>query len=308
MDKHRLNCFVTVIETGNLSRAAVKLHMTQPPLSILMRKLESELGVRLFERKGRRLIATETGELFYLRAKELLASMRSVEQELRDTQHGLQGTVHVGCATAASLFIMPEVMARLQREQLNIVVQVHEGSTSYIVDQLRQQQLDVGICRSDYAASDLVTIALQSEPLLLAVPAGHPLLHRPRVGLTDLRNERFLMHAHPLGRGISDLLIETCQASGFTPNVVYWGVETLPLLLMVKRGLGIAFVPKSFGQLGLPGLPEFIRIEEPALETRLSLITQKNRLQSGAVTRFLEITRDVVLDEPTSTQAGAAPA
>lgn len=294
MDKHRLKCFVTVVETGNLSKAAVKLHMTQPPLSILMRKLESELDVSLFDRSGRRLVLTSVGELFYKRAKELLASMQSLTHELQQTSKGFLGTVNVGCATAASLFIIPEVVERMQRQGLDIVVKVHEGSTSHIVEQLRSQRLDVGICRSEYTANDLVTVALQSEQLLLAVPPGHHLLNKHKLTLADLRDERFLMHASPIGGGISNLLIESCEASGFSPRVVYWGVETLPLLLMVRRGLGVAFVPKNFEQLQLPGLPEFIRLEQPKLETRLSLITQKNRPQSAVAQRFLEITQSVL--------------
>jgi len=294
MDKHRLRCFVTVVETGNLSQAAARLHMTQPPLSILIRKLESELDVQLFDRVNNRLVLTATGQLFYKRAKSLLASMQSLVKELKETKEGLRGTVSVGCSTAASLFIIPEVVERIKARNLNITVQVHEGATSHLVEQLRDQKLDVGICRSEYKAEDLQTVTLYTEPLLLALPLGHPLLARSGVSLNDLREERFLMHAAPIGRGISDLLIESCQANGFTPNVVYWGIETLPMLLMVQKGLGIAFVPKSFAQLGLPGLPPLIEIAEPRLETRLSLITQKSRIQSAVTRHFLQITQEVL--------------
>ncbi|MFA5521716.1 MAG: LysR family transcriptional regulator [Castellaniella sp.] len=294
MDAHRLKCFVAVVEAGNLSRAAVQLHMTQPPLSILIRKLESELNVDLFHRRRNRLVLTSAGALFYQRARELLASMQAVRDELKQANEGLHGTVTIGCATAASLFVIPEVVARLQDEGRNIVVKVREGSTSYVVEQLHAQQLDLGICRSEYTDTDLMAVALQSEPLLLAVPPGHRLLDHPKPTLPDLRNERFLMHSPPIGGGISTLLIQSCQSLGFSPNVVYWGIETLPLLLMVQRGLGIAFVPQSFEQLALPGLPRLIRIAEPQLETRFTLLTQKDRLQSALVRRFLEITRDVV--------------
>lgn len=294
MDKHRLRCFVTVVETGNLSHAAARLHMTQPPLSILIRKLETELDVQLFDRINNRLVLTATGELFYKRAKSLLASMQSLVNELKETQDGVRGTVTVGCSTAASLFIIPEVVERLRARDLKITVHVHEGATSHLVERLRDQKLDVGICRSEYKAEDLQTVTLYAEPLLLALPKGHRLLKQDDVSLTDLREERFLMHASPIGRGISDLLIESCQASGFTPNVVYWGIETLPILLMVQRGLGIAFVPKSFARLGLPGLPQLIEIKEPRLETRLSLITQKNRIQSAVTRHFLQITQEVL--------------
>ena len=105
MDEHRLKCFIAVYEQGSVSAAAARLHMTQPPLSILLRKLEDELGVTLFDRSGHRLVPTATGELFYLRAKALQASVQAMRRELREAEQGARGTVHIGCATAASLFI-----------------------------------------------------------------------------------------------------------------------------------------------------------------------------------------------------------
>src|SRR5690606_25524622 len=176
MDTHRLHCFVTVVETGNLSKAATKLHMTQPPLSILIRKLESELKVTLFDRINNRLVLTATGQLFYRRAKELLASMQALTKELQESDNGLRGTVAVGCSTAASLFIIPKVMEQIQAQGLDISVKVHEGVTPHLVEQLRNQRLDVGICRTEYKAEDLQTMTLYTEPLLLALPASHPLL------------------------------------------------------------------------------------------------------------------------------------
>ncbi|GAB2914197.1 LysR family transcriptional regulator [Paralcaligenes sp. KSB-10] len=294
MDEHRLRCFVTVVETGNLSKAAIKLHMTQPPLSILIRKLEDELEATLFERINNRLILSDTGQIFYRRAKELLASMQALAQEVAESSKGLRGTVTVGCSTAASLFIIPKVMEELRARQLDISVQVHEGETAHMLERLRNRQIDIGIFRTSYKTEDLQTMTLYSEPLLLALPKSHRLLKNHRVSLTDLKNERFLMHSPTQGQGISNLLIESCQLCGFSPNVVYWGTETLPMLLMVEKGLGIAFAPKSFGGLKLPGLPKLVEIKQPLLETKLSLVTQKNRILSAVTQRFLEITAEVI--------------
>src|SRR5690606_6620656 len=191
------------------------------------------------------------------------------------------GTVAVGCSTAASLFIIPKVIEQIQAQGLDISVKVHEGVTPHLVEQLRNQRLDVGICRTEYKAEDLQTMTLYTEPLLLALPASHPLLAKQQILLQDLKDERFLMHVSPLGRGISDLLIESCQLSGFSPQVIYWGIETLPMLLMAGKGLGITFAPKSFAQLPFRNPLKFVEIKQPKLETRLSLITQKNRVQSA---------------------------
>src|SRR5574337_179486 len=184
MDEHRLKCFVAVYEQGSVSAAATRLHMTQPPLSILLRKLEDELGVTLFDRSGHRLAPTATGELFYLRAKALLDNLQTMRRELREAEQGARGSVHIGCATAASLFVIPAVM-----------------------EDLRASGLDLIISRSEYIAPELETRVIMDEPLWLALPPGHPQAGRDRVRLEDLRDDRFLLHRSPLGTGISDMVL-----------------------------------------------------------------------------------------------------
>lgn len=143
MDEHRLKCFVAVYEQGSVSAAATRLHMTQPPLSMLLRKLEGELGVGLFDRSGHRLAPTATGELFYLRAKALLAQLQTMRRELREAEQGARGTVHIGCATAASLFVMPAVMEDLAACGLDITVDVQEGEAGHMLQRLRERGLDL---------------------------------------------------------------------------------------------------------------------------------------------------------------------
>ncbi|MEG0051745.1 MAG: LysR substrate-binding domain-containing protein [Comamonas sp.] len=294
MDEHRLKCFIAVYEQGSVSAAAVRLHMTQPPLSILLRKLEDELGVGLFDRSGHRLVPTATGELFYLRAKALQASLQAMRRELQEAELGSRGTVHIGCATAASLFIMPSVMEHITASGLKITVHVHEGETGYMLQRLRERSLDLIICRSQYTAPELENQVLMDEPLRLVLPPGHRLHDRAQVHIGELRNERFLLHSSLLGSGISDMLMRACQDAGFTPDVLYWGVETLPMLLMVQKGLGVAFAPESFAQLGMQGLPTLVPLDDPALRTHLNIIWPRHpplppaaeRLKSIILERF----------------------
>lgn len=289
MDEHRLKCFIAVYELGSVSAAAVRLHMTQPPLSILLRKLEDELGVGLFDRSGHRLVPTATGELFYLRAKALQASLQAMRRELLEAEQGSRGTVHIGCATAASLFIMPGVMEHIAASGLKITVHVHEGETGYMLQRLRERSLDLIICRSQYTAPELQNQVLMDEPLLLALPPGHRLHDRAQVHIGELRDERFLLHSSLLGSGISDMLLRACQDAGFTPDVLYWGVETLPMLLMVQKGLGVAFAPQSFAQLGMQGLPRLVPLDDPALRTHLNIIWPRHQPLPPAAERLKAI-------------------
>ncbi|MBS0392240.1 MAG: LysR family transcriptional regulator [Proteobacteria bacterium] len=271
MDEHRLKCFVAVYEQGSVSAAATRLHMTQPPLSMLLRKLEDELGVTLFDRSGHRLVPTATGELFYLRAKSLLASLETMRRELREAEQGARGTVHIGCATAASLFVMPAVMEGLRESGLDITIHVQEGEAGYMLQRLRERSLDLIISRSEYTTPELETRVIMDEPLWLALPPGHPQAGRVQVRLEDLRHDRFLLHRSPLGTGISDMVLRACQQAGFVPNVVYWGGETLPMLRMAHHGQGVAFAPQSFAQLASSALPPLVPLQGVELRTHLTV-------------------------------------
>lgn len=289
MDEHRLKCFVAVYEEGSVSAAAVRLHMTQPPLSILLRKLEDELQVGLFDRGGRRLVPTATGELFYLRAKSMLANLQTIRRELREVEQGARGLVHIGCSTAASLFIVPRIMEDLAAQGLEIMLHVHEGELGYMLQQLRERSLDLTICRSQHVAPDLESQVIMEEPLFVALPPGHPLAGRERLRLADLRDERFLLHRSPLGTGISNMVLRACRNAGFAPNVVYWGGETLPMLLMAQRGLGIAFAPQSFAQLGVQGLPALVPVADAEFSTHLNMIWPRQQALSPIASRVKEL-------------------
>lgn len=292
MDEHRLKCFVAVYEQGSVSAAAMRLHMTQPPLSILLRKLEDELGVTLFDRSGHRLAPTATGELFYLRAKALLANLQTMRRELREAEQGARGSVHIGCATAASLFVMPGVMEDLRSSGLDITVHVQEGETGYMLQRLRERSLDLVISRSEYIAPELETRIIMDEPLQVALPPDHPQAGCDRVRLEDLRHDRFLLHRSPLGAGISDMVLRACQQAGVVPNVVYWGGETLPMLLMAQKGLGVAFAPQSFGQLAAAGLPRLVPLAGAQLRTHLNVVWPRQLVLTPAASRI----RDLILE------------
>ncbi|WP_144460854.1 LysR family transcriptional regulator [Siminovitchia fortis] len=293
MDLHRLRCFIKIVEEGSVSKAAEALNMTQPPLSIMMAKLEKELKVSLFDRSGRRLTLTRDGEFLYVRGKELIASAENMVKELMEHNDGMRGTVTAGCITSANLFIIPDAVKKLREEAPNIIMRVKEGNSSFVLNELRNHRIDIGIVRTIFEAEDLHISTLMTEPLLLALPPGHPLLDKPSVSIADLRDEKFILPTSSHGSGIAEEIVEACHNSGFAPDVVYWGTEVFPMLFMVMKGVGISFAPYNFSRFHWPGLPELVPLAEPKLETKLSLVTLQHHYQPSIVERFLDITRDV---------------
>lgn len=294
MDLERIRYFIKVVETGSLSKAAIALNMTQPPLSIAIRKLEDELGVELFSRSGKRMTLTETGHLLYKRGKELMMSSLEIKKELAEYDAGRHGIVTIGCSTIANITIIPEVVKRLNERGINITIRVLEGNTAFILEQLRLHKMDIGLVRNIFDKKDFHTTALLSEPLYVALPPDHPLAENDTVELKQLEGENFLMPHTTLGYGISDFILEGCDAAGFSPNVIYWGTETFPMLNMVHENLGIAFAPALFRNIKYFTMPPLAKLMNPSIEAKLNLVTLKNSIKTAATEQFLHVTKEVI--------------
>ncbi|WP_341773235.1 LysR family transcriptional regulator substrate-binding protein [Comamonas aquatica] len=213
--------------------------------------------------------------------------------------------MHIGCATAVRLFIRPRVMEQLLATAMKITVHVHEGETGYLLQRLRERSLDLVICRSQFAAPELQNQEVMNEPLRVALPPQHPLCGQTQIALGALRAERFLLHSSLLGTGISDMLLRACQEAGFTPEVACWGLDTLPMLLMVQKGLGVAFAPDSFAQLGMQGLPVLVLVPlaDAKLRTHLNMIWPRGHALPPAAERLKELILAQCLPPPTCAQA-----
>lgn len=297
MDFQKMKYFIEVVENGSISKAAQSLHMTQPPLSMAMRKLEKELGVELFERQGRVLRLTGTGQIFYERSKELIIASEEIAEEIKKYHYGKKGKIRIGCSSIVNFLLIPRVMEKIYTEKLDFVIEVTEGNASFILDSLRKNELDIGIVRSVFKEKDIMIKQLYTEPLMLALPPQHDLLKKETsICMGDLKDEKFLMQSTTYGYNVSELIIQECDEFGFYPDIVYWGTETLPMLNMVNKGLGVAIMPKSFSKLEYFNLPRFIELKHTSLLSTLSLVTFNQKIKKQSTDKFIDLLDRVVVD------------
>lgn len=287
MNLHRLKCFIMVVEEGSITKAAAALQMTQPPLSILIRKFEEELEVQLFKRSGKQLELTSSGLYLYEYGKELLDITENTKRRLQELDEGIRGTIKIGCITSANLFVIPNILQKMQEHTSNIVTHVREGNSAFVLNELRSLNIDIGIVRTSIRAEDLQTSTILTEQLLVALPPNHPLHEKEKISIADLKDERFLLPTTSHGLGIADDIIEACQNEGFTPNIVYWGSETLPMLLMVMKGAGICFAPACYKMIQSPNFPILKPLANTTLQSQLFVITLRDRYLSPVAKRFL---------------------
>jgi DNA-binding transcriptional LysR family regulator len=255
MELRHLRYFQAVAEERHFGRAALRLHMAQPPLSQQIRHLEDELGVLLLRRSTRRVDLTPAGEVYLERVRDVLAAVAVAGEEARRVDAGLEGRLAVGCVGSATYSLMP-AFARALREELPGIDFTFRGEM-LVPDQLvalRGGSIDLALLRTPLDdESGLVVRHLRRERLLVALPDGHRLVGRQRIRLADLREEDFIVHAGGRRSMMHGLVVDLCRSAGFDPRVRHEVAETSTLVTFVAAGLGVAIVPEPVAELGVTG-------------------------------------------------------
>jgi DNA-binding transcriptional LysR family regulator len=273
MKLRQLQFFTAVAEELSFSRAAMKLHVAQPSLSIQIKALEQEVGARLFERDKRHVSLTPAGRRFRGRVAELLTIVESAKAEARSTERGLQGTIDVGY-TALSMFSTALPYAIRQYRQLapDVVITLRELPSLEQLHELGERRLDVGVLRKvDVAAPKGVAIVeWYRTPLVAAIPQDHPLATHEALALSELKNDAFIMYPRRAGTGIYWQVLELCTAAGFRPRTVREVLESSTMIGLVAAGVGIAIVPADMNCIQFSGVA-FRRLRDPGAHTTLYL-------------------------------------
>jgi DNA-binding transcriptional LysR family regulator len=233
MKLRQLQFFTAVAEELSFSRAAVKLHVAQPSLSIQIKALEAEVGAHLFERDKRHVALTQAGRRFQDRVSTILALADGAKSEARSSEGGQLGTINVGY-TALSMFstALPHSIRRFQKEHPHVRISLRELTSLEQLNELKERTLDVGVLRKvDVSAPRGIKIVeWYRTPLVVAMPADHPRAGSRSLSLTDLQDEAFVMYPRDAGTGIYWQVLQLCTAAGFRPRVVAEVLESSTMI------------------------------------------------------------------------------
>lgn len=245
MELRQIKYFVAVSDELSFTRAAKKLHVSQPPLSFQIASLEAELGSRLFDRTSRSVQLSKAGEAFLPHAQAVLARLDEATRHVQRVAAGLDGRVQVGLAGSHFFGPFPRFIALFRTLRPAMEVALQEMTPNEQLGALQDARLDV--CVSRNAMENNVHISaelLWRDPIVVALPPGHALSRRRRLALSELKNENFVslrLDSSPFAHNS----FKACVAHGFTPKIVQQVVELPAALNLVAAGLGVALVPAS---------------------------------------------------------------
>jgi len=255
VELRQLRYFIAVAEERSFSRAAERLHISQPPLSTQIMMLEEELGVRLLDRSNRGVSLTAAGSVFYEEMRAVLARLEQGRTRTQQAGQGHVGTLSIGFVSIADYGILPPALKEFRARFPEVEVHLHELTTDAQIREMRMGRLDLGIALGPIQDADLSFEALLHEELVLAMPVGHRLTKAK--GARDLRafsKENFIVPPRDIAPGLYDLIISRCYASGFVPRITQQARQMQTVISLVSSGMGIALVPSSVQNLKRTGV------------------------------------------------------
>ena len=242
---YQLRCFVAVAEELHFGRAAVRMNMTQPPLSRQVQMLEAATGVQLLRRDKRSVSLTPAGRVFLTDARHLLNNARAAINRARMAERGEEGAISLGFTALASVSLMPKLLAAAQTDQPGVALILREMLSTDQEQRLLSGQLDIGLLRPPVCHRELASILVHRETFMLAVPAESTMWDRPGLNLSDLSRKPFVMYSPDEAKSFFDLLTGLFQRSGAVPDVVQYAGTPYSILALVGIGLGAALLPIS---------------------------------------------------------------
>ncbi|WP_254924464.1 LysR substrate-binding domain-containing protein [Bordetella genomosp. 4] len=244
MELRQLRYFAVLAEELNFTRAAARLHISQPPLSLQIAQLERELDVRLFDRNNRRVALTEAGAAFLNDVRLTLGRLADATLRARDVEQGMAGRIEIGLSGSHFMGPVPALIARYTQRHPQVSVLLNEMNPAAQLEALRGHRIDVSISRTKVDDDVLQSMPLWSDPVMAALPRGHALSNRRRLKLADLADETFVMLRQETS-GFARALAQACAQAGVALRVAQTVAEVPAQLALVEAGLGVALVPRS---------------------------------------------------------------
>lgn len=283
MNTRQMEYFVAIAEERQVTAAAARLHMSQPPLSRELARMERELGVRLVVRGPRNVELTEAGKLLYRRCREVLELCGAMEREVESFGSGGSGVVSLGLVSSSGGSVPADAMRTFVDDYPNVRFDVHEGNTFEVIDMLNRGIVELGFVRTPFEKGSLSCRYGKPVPMAAVMPKRFCVGERAdAVSLAELSGVPVVMY-----RRYEALLADAFARAGAELCVACLNDDSRTTCNWARRGFGVGVVPSEMCEtVNMDGLVAK-RIDEKRLVTRLALVRERDRRLSPAGERFL---------------------
>ncbi|MFC8527534.1 LysR family transcriptional regulator [Nocardia sp. NPDC057227] len=281
-----LTWFITLAELEHVGATADRLHVAQPTLSRMLARLERRLGVRLFDRTGKRLRLNEFGRAYYEHARRARIELDAGARAVADLADPAEGTVRLAFLHSFGSWLVPQLVGDFRRQAGRVAVSLHQDAAGTITRMVLDGDADLAVVSPRPAEPGLGWSGLLRQPLVLAVPAGHRLAGKRQTKLADLAGEEVIAMRH--GYGMRRLLDELAAAAGLHPRIAFESSDLVTVTGLVAAGLGVALVPLEDPPPGATPSPAVAKVPlaDPGAVREVGLVWAADRPMPEAARRF----------------------
>jgi LysR family transcriptional regulator, hydrogen peroxide-inducible genes activator len=287
MELHQLRYVAAVARTGNFSRAAEQCHVAQPSLSQQVKKLEEELGERLFDRTKRGARMTAHGVLLLRRAVKILEEADAAVREASEAKGLLRGTLTVGVLPTIAPYLLPKLLVAFTNAFPDVETVVHEDTTAQLLQQVLSYEIDLAVASQPIEDKRLEMRDLFSEELKLGLPPRHRLTKKRLVKLSDLHGEQLIVMKP--GHCLGDQVLGFCGSEGVRPKVSFRSAQLETIQALVQAGAGLSLIPEMAVLKSRKPAPEYRSFAAPKPERKIVALWPKQRPLGRAAQEFLRL-------------------
>lgn len=286
MNIRDLKYFLAVAELGHFRMAAEACCVSQPTLSGQIKKLEDELGVKLFERTNRRVMVTESGQKIVHAAKRIMQEVDNIRDIAQSAHDPLSGKFRLGAFPTLSTYIFPKLVPQVSNHMPNLRLILSEEKTASLIEQLKKGELDAAILALPIYDDFLVSQKLFDDEFFLAVPPHHPLAAHKQVDQKVLSKYKLLLLEE--GHCLRDQALEVCQLHNISEEQDFKATGMETLRQMVKAGTGITFIPKIAIQKKERDI-KYIPFKQPAPMRTIGLVWRKTTSRQEVMDKLIHV-------------------
>ncbi|WP_158884958.1 LysR family transcriptional regulator [Amycolatopsis anabasis] len=291
VDLRRMEYFIAVAEELHFGRAARRLRISQPPLSMQIQRLEAELGVQLLERTKRNVALTAAGAVFLDEARETLRRVSRATERARRAARGDLGKLAIGVIESALYSVVPPVIRHFCTRFPEVEISVTESRIATQLRDLAEAKLDVGFVHPPLRHPELAEETLFTEPLLAVIPDSHPLAAQREVSLAQLCAQPLIMIPREINPPLHDRFIARCHQLALEPVISREAWPKQTVVALVAAGLGLSALPACMQRLGHPGVV-YRPLTDSQIDVTTSLVWRKTDTAPTTLA-FLDSAREV---------------
>ncbi|MEJ2410682.1 MAG: LysR family transcriptional regulator [Novosphingobium sp.] len=255
IDLRRLRYFLTAAEELHFTRAAERIGIRQPPLSMQIRQLEETIGAQLFLRRSRGVELTAAGTVFQAAAADIVARFEDAVTQTRRHAAGQSGRLRVGFAGATYFHpAIPQIIRAYRTAHPDVVLSPEQSNTPALLSGLREGRLDVAFVRPPTGEDELLTVhPCLEEEMVITLPTDHPLRDKDPIPLAAIAGEPLVLFPRDIGPGLYDSILSAFHEAGFSPQLGQEASQITSIIPLVAAGFGASVVPRSVGSIRSEG-------------------------------------------------------